>query len=271
MSDESAGGADEAPGSRDSGIADGLRLAATTFTVAPVQAGRIDRSAARVAIAVAPGVGLLLGAAIGLLAIALRACHTPALVTGLLCVAALAGVTRGLHLDGLADTVDALGSYCSRERALEIMKSPEVGPFGVVALLLALAIPAACIAALTGLTWWRLLFALAAAAGTGRLAVVLGCRRGVPPARPDGLGAFLSGVAGPGMIAAGTAAVLITALFAVPGRPWQGALAVLAGIAAALGLLWHTGRRFGGMTGDILGACCEVSTAVTLVGLVMGG
>ena len=53
-------------------------------------------------------------------------------------MAAWALLTRGLHLDGLADTVDALGSYAGKERALEIMKRPDVGPFGVAALVLVL-------------------------------------------------------------------------------------------------------------------------------------
>ena len=43
-------------------------------------------------------------------------------------------LTRGLHLDGLADTVDALGSYRRGDAALDIMKKPDIGPFGVVAL-----------------------------------------------------------------------------------------------------------------------------------------
>ena len=62
----------------------------------------------------------------------------PPLLAGLVVVAVLALGTRALHLDGLADTVDGLGSGRDRERSLEIMRRGDVGPMGVIALLLVL-------------------------------------------------------------------------------------------------------------------------------------
>ena len=44
------------------GFADGVRLAATTFTIAPVRTGAVDRGAARIALALAPYAGIALGA-----------------------------------------------------------------------------------------------------------------------------------------------------------------------------------------------------------------
>jgi adenosylcobinamide-GDP ribazoletransferase len=188
---------DAAPGA----VREGLRLAVTTFTVAPVRVAAVNRASAAVAMTVAPLIGALLGVLIGVLAIAGRAAHAPALLIGLVGVGAAAGLTRGLHLDGLADTVDGLGSYRDADRALAIMKSPEVGPFGVVAIVLAIAIPATSIAALIDRSWWALLCAVAAAFATGRLAVTYACRRGVPAARPDGLGAMVAGTVGvPAMV-----------------------------------------------------------------------
>ncbi|MEU4222627.1 adenosylcobinamide-GDP ribazoletransferase, partial [Actinoplanes sp. NPDC026623] len=147
---------------------DGLRLALTTLTVLPVRAGRVDRRAAAVAMSVAPLVGALLGAVLAGLFVLLGQGPVAAAVT----VAAGALLTRGLHLDGLADTVDALGSYRDRERALEIMKKPDIGPFGVAAIALALLIQAA---ALTEVGPWAIVVAWAA----GRLGVTIACRRGV--------------------------------------------------------------------------------------------
>ncbi|HWB36137.1 MAG TPA: adenosylcobinamide-GDP ribazoletransferase, partial [Rugosimonospora sp.] len=135
----------------------GLRLAFGTFTVLPVPAGRVDRRAAGAAMALAPLVGLLLGAALAGVALGLRALGAPTLVVAALVVAAELLLTRALHVDGLADTVDALGSYADRDRALAIMRSPEVGPFGMAAIGVDLLVRTAAVAALLGRPWWALL------------------------------------------------------------------------------------------------------------------
>ena len=66
----------------------------------------------------------------------------------MLALAALALLTRGLHLDGLADTADGLGPLRGRERALQVMHQSDVGPFGVATLVLTLLLQIACLAAL---------------------------------------------------------------------------------------------------------------------------
>ena len=43
-------------------------------------------------------------------------------------------VSGGIHLDGFADTVDALSSYGDREKKLEILKDPNTGAFAVIGL-----------------------------------------------------------------------------------------------------------------------------------------
>jgi adenosylcobinamide-GDP ribazoletransferase len=248
----------------------GPHLAVTTFTVVPLPPAPADRAAARVAMACAPLVGALLGGVLGGLAVGLRAASAPALVTGGLVVAVGLLATRGLHVDGLADTADGLGSYRSRERALEIMRDPEVGPFGVAAVTLALLLQAAAVAGLAARPWTALLYGVATATAGGRLAVTYACRRGVPPARPDGLGALVAGTVGGPVLGAGTVAVLALALPAVPGRPWQGPLAVGAGLLGAGLLVRHATRRLGGITGDVLGAAVEVAATLTYVGLTLG-
>jgi adenosylcobinamide-GDP ribazoletransferase len=255
--------------SRTKGIAvlDGLRLALTTFTVAPVRSGPVDRRAARVAMAYAPLVGALLGLVLGGVALGLRTLHAPGLVLGAVTVGLGAVLTRGLHLDGLADTVDGLGAYAGRERALEIMKSPEVGPFGVVALVLTLLTQAGAVAALASRAPW---VGLAAALATGRLAVTWACRRGVPAARPGGMGALVAGTVGWPELVVGSAGAAAVSLAAVPGRPWQGPLAVALGLGAAWLVRKHAVARLGGVTGDVLGALVEVTQTVTLLGLVLG-
>ena len=240
-------------------MGDGLRLALTTLTVLPVRPGRVDRRAAAVAMSVAPVVGIVLGLVLagidaGLSRIA------PDLLAGAVTVATGVLLTRGLHVDGLADTTDALGSYRSGQAALEVMKKPDIGPFGVAAVVLALLIQAAAISPAAAVVAWT----------TGRLAITVACRRGVPAARSEGLGALVAGTV-PVPVAAGLAVAAVAgAMWAVPGRPWQGPAAVAAALSAVLLLLGHAVRRFGGVTGDVLGAVTEVATTVTLVALALG-
>jgi adenosylcobinamide-GDP ribazoletransferase len=252
-------------------VIDGLRLAVTLFTVVPLPAGRVDRASAAVAMRVAPAVGAALGAILGGVLLGLDAADLPPLLAGVVVVAAGALLTRGLHLDGLADTADGLGAYRSREQALDIMKRPDIGPFGVAAIVLALLAQAAAVAALPARGWSAALAGVVAATATGRAAVTWACRRGVPAARPGGLGALVAGtVGGPAPVVAAVA-VAALAVPAVPGRPWQGPAAVLAALAVALLLQRHVVRRLGGITGDVLGAAVEVTTTLTYLGLLLGG
>src|SRR5213076_163185 len=129
-----------------------------------------------------------------------------------------------------------------RERALDIMRSPEVGPFGVVALVLVVLIQAGAIAVVP-------VAGLVAAVANGRLAATAACLRGIPAARPDGLGALVAGtVRGPELVAG---ALGVAALSVLAG-PVSGPVSVAAGLAAALLLLVHARQRLGGITGDVL-------------------
>jgi len=237
-------------------VFDGLRLALTTLTVLPVRAGRIDRRTAAVAMSLAPLVGALLGAVLAGVFVLLGSGPVAATVT----VAAGALLTRGLHLDGLADTVDALGSYGDRERALEIMKKPDIGPFGVAAVGLTLLVQAAAVTSVG-------VGAIVTAYAAGRLAISLACRRGVPAARPGGLGAMVAQTVPVPVAALLAIIVTVAAAAAVPGRPWQGPAAVAASLLVVVTLVRHTVRRFGGITGDVLGAAAETGTTVALVAL----
>jgi adenosylcobinamide-GDP ribazoletransferase len=230
----------------------------------------VDRDAAGAAMSLAASVGAALGAALAGALLALDAAGAPPLLAAAVTVALGALLARGLHLDGLADTADALGSYRSGQAALDVMKKPDVGPFGVAALVLALLVQSAALAALPSRPWTATLATVVAATAAGRLAAAWACRRGIPAARPDGLGALVAGTVGPVALAVGTAAVLAVAAAAVPGRPWQGPLAVVTALAAALALTRHVVRRVGGITGDVLGAAVEVAATLAYVGLALG-
>lgn len=243
----------------------GLRLAVTLLTAIPLNARRGDavaptRRAAGAAMAWAPVVGLLLGAAAaGVLELAARSGHTGPLLAAVLAVAGLALLTRGLHLDGLADLADGLGSGQPAGRALEIMKRSDIGPFGVVTLVLTMAVQVAALAQAQALG--RGVPALICSAAAGRLALTWACRRGVPAARPAGLGALVAGTVHPVIPVVLTAAGLAAA--AAFGLIFG--IAVAAGLVVSLGLTTLAVRRLGGITGDVLGALVEVTTALSLL------
>ena len=93
----------------------------------------------------------LVGAGVGLACWGVdlaSAARLPALLRGLLVVAAGTVLTRALHLDGLADTADGLGSMRDRASMLEVMRDPHVGAFGAAALVIVILIQAVCIAEL---------------------------------------------------------------------------------------------------------------------------
>ncbi|MFF2061022.1 adenosylcobinamide-GDP ribazoletransferase [Streptomyces sp. NPDC058200] len=253
---------------------DGIRFAFGTLTVLPVRVTRWDREAARTGMLCAPLAGLVVGlcaaAAGGLL---LLAGFAP-LLAAVASVAVPAVLTRGLHLDGLADTADGLGSGKPAEDALRVMKQSDIGPFGVITLLLVLLAQIAAVSELYGAGWAHGAVAVAVAGVTARLSLTLACRTGVPPARPDGLGAAVAGTVP--VRAAALAALLVTAACAAAGALFglsgaiHHALAVLAALGGAQLLLRHCVRRFHGVTGDVFGALAETSATVALVALTLG-
>jgi len=236
------------------------------------------RAAAAAAMAWAPAVGLLLGVAAAAVLLAVDHPLGAGPLTGAgLAVAALALLSRGLHLDGLADLADGLGSGQPGPAALDIMRRSDIGPFGVVTLVLTLLIQVAALSHAEAAGGGRGPAALIAAVVTGRLALTWACRRGVLAARPDGLGALVAGSVSPLIAAAVTLATLAGAVAAVAvsatvAEPlgWTLPLAVIAGLGAAYVLQRHATRRLGGITGDVLGALAEVATTVTLVVAAMG-
>jgi adenosylcobinamide-GDP ribazoletransferase len=249
-------------------VSSGLRLAVSWLTILPIgTSAEVDRTVARRALYWAPLVGAALGVlAVGLLT-ALHAVGTPALLAGLVVVAALAGLTRAMHLDGLADTADGLGCYGGPQRALEVMRDGATGPFGVIALVLVLTTQGAAFGVLAQI---GRPIAVVLALVAGRAAFSWCARNGIPPARPTGLGALVADSQPPAIPAAWAAVLLAVGLVAVPGRPWQGALAVAVATLAVLAISAHTRRRFGGVTGDVLGAAAELTTTLILAICAMG-
>ena len=272
----------------------GLRLSVTLLTVIPWPTGRagapdptpdgpgrtpLAPATVSAAMVWAPVVGLLLGV-IGAAVLLLvdRPLGAGSLTASGLAVASLALLTRGLHLDGLADLADGLASGKPARGALDIMRRSDIGPLGTVTLILTLLIQVAALSHAESAGHGRGPAALIGAMVTSRLALTWACRRGVPAARPDGLGALVAGSVRPAVAAAATLAALTAAIAAVAisaaagGAPlgWTLPLAVVAGLAAAYAMQRHAVRRLGGITGDVLGALAEIAATVALVVAAMG-
>jgi adenosylcobinamide-GDP ribazoletransferase len=248
----------------------GLRLAVTLLTAVPLPGGSgqgdrpggraaPDRRIVATAMYLTPVVGLALGGVAAGVLIGCRAAgHTGSLLAAVLAIAVLAALTRALHLDGLADTADGLGSRLPAAQALAVMKRSDIGPFGVVTLVLTLLVQVSALAQAERVGRGPLAVVVAAVAA--RLAITLACRRGVPSARLSGLGALVAGTVHP-------AAAAALALAAVGGAAVLGtvyAVAVAVGLACSVLLTALAVRRLGGITGDVLGAAAELTMAACL-------
>lgn len=246
-------------------VVGGAALAVSMFTVLPVAVARVDRGTARVALAVVPLVGAVIGALLGLVAAGLVTVGAPALVAGLLAVGLGVAATRGLHVDGLADLADGLGVHRAGEgpeRALAVMKEPGVGAFAVVWLVVVLGTQAAAVGAIGARGVVDAVVAVALALALGRASFAWCARRGVPSATPSGLGALVAGT-----LPAWLAPLWVVALVAAA-APVLGLAAVAAGALVALvaaGVAGHARRRLGGVTGDVFGAVGELAGTAALV------
>jgi adenosylcobinamide-GDP ribazoletransferase len=155
------------------------------------------------------------------------------------------------------------------------MKQSTVGNLGVMTLVLVLLVQAAALERC--ILFHRGTLAVVLAVTVGRLSMVVACRRGIPAARPDGLGALVAGTVRPRLVAL---VVILTAAagalggkFDIDGGRTRLALHALLALIAALVvtefLRWLWCRRLGGITGDVLGGLNEIATAVVL--LVLAG
>lgn len=245
-------------------LADGLRLAVGTLTVVPVPPPRtVGPSVAAVAMSLAPLAAVPVALA-GLAAVyAGDALGLPPLLTATVAVAALALASGALHLDGLADTADGLAAPGGRERRLEVMRRGDVGPAGAAVLVFVLL---AQVGALAGVLGARgatpAALTLALAVVVSRAALAPACVRGLPAARPDGLGTGVAGTVplGVAIVVGGLVAATAGGLHGVRGL--AGVLA--AGVAVGL-VLFRALRTVGGVTGDVLGACVEVALTAYLL------
>ena len=213
------------------------------------------------AVAYLPLVGVVVGGA------AAAAYHGaallwPAPLPALAAVVVAVLLTGGFHEDGLADTADAFAAGGGRARMRAVLDDSRVGPLGALALVL---VVAAKVAALSALGLRGAAVALVAGHALGRWAIPALLWRLHYASGEGGVAARLAAGAGGGRL---LVASLLAAAAAGSGVAWAlprsgpaaGALGLLLAVAAlltlALGILYR--RRLGGVTGDLMGAACQL-------------
>lgn len=204
-----------------------------------------------------PLVGAILGGFWVLFAAAVKPLLPPALIAVLL-TGFMALLTRGLHLDGLADLVDGVGGGYTPEKRLAIMKDSRIGTFGAAALVLVLILKITALQALIQSNQWR---ALLLVPMLSRLGMVLGAYRIVYPRPEGGLGKTFCEQLKAGHSLAATAITLLAVVLIAP----LGGAVLFMTLLGCVGLLRTSARHWlGGVTGDVLGALNEIAEALLL-------
>ncbi|HKY73098.1 MAG TPA: adenosylcobinamide-GDP ribazoletransferase [Nitrospira sp.] len=199
-----------------------------------------------------PFVGLLLGLLVAV-ADVLLARWLPREAVAALLILLLVAMTRGLHQDGLADTLDGLAGGRTPSDRLNIMRDPRVGAIGATGLFLSLILRYAALVSIPEALRFPVLLCMPA---IGRWGMVVGAY-GAPYARSDGglAAPFLAHLSGRHVLGASVVIALVMAWF-------MGALPAVATLAVG-GLLSRIATTFyrhifGGITGDTLGATNEL-------------
>ena len=219
-----------------------------------------------------PVVGLLLGLLLWGAAVLLSSVAIP--LEASIIVAVWVISTGALHLDGLADTVDAwAGGRGVRERTLAIMKDPYSGPVGVAAVVCLLLLKFGALSALLLVRgsgdWGEMRFACAfVLPPTLARGAVPFLFAQTPYVRVQGIGADLA------QYQSRTGAWVIAAVTGLAGITFGGRLGLAAiGVTAATYLIMRRAfiRRVGGTTGDCAGAMVEVIETLTVTAIALAG
>lgn len=194
-----------------------------------------------------PLVGLLIGTVLAVVALGMH--NVPAPITALTLLSIWVAISGGLHLDGVMDIADALGSNQPLARRWEIIKDPQIGSFGMLALVFLLAWKAVLLWALLAYhaPWWWLLVVPALGRWAGVMLLVL-----TPCAQPKGLAwSWQQSLSGQDVALALVPLALIALL--APAI----VLTVLTVTVFVLLIRWLMLRLFNGINGDMLGATIE--------------
>ncbi len=167
-------------------------------------------------------------------------------------------ITGALHIDGLADSVDAwAGGLGDKEKTLAIMKDPNCGPMGVVSIVLLILVKFSVVASIPAENYLLLIFVPVLAR-----AVILLLFLSTPYAREEGIASeyfvlFLK--------KANIIVLIIVALLSLAILQIQAMIVVSIVVLLFAYLRWQMTKRIGGFTGDTAGALIEITEIVVLI------
>jgi adenosylcobinamide-GDP ribazoletransferase len=251
----------ETQNARELGLARGLsqiRLAAAFLTILPCGPAT---TASPAAVAASFGWFPLVGFALGLALCAMDWMLKPVLggaLRAVCIVMILTAVTGALHLDGVADTADALGAGSNRERVLQILHDSRIGSFGAIALIFVLVLKVFAIAGSSGAHRYAAIYM---APGLGRWAMVA-LASGLDYLRPEGAGAALLSYDRRRNLKLAT---IIAVIALVPLVMLHALRACVIAALVTLALRSFYRRWIGGVTGDLIGAAGELVETAVLV------
>lgn len=233
-----------------------LFLAIGFLTVLPV---RVKDAAMNEVVRAAmwfPFVGFFMGLALGIAHLVFLQFFAP-LLAAALTVTLWITFTGGLHLDGLADCCDGLLVSASPERRLEIMRDPRVGAFGVIGLVLIIALKTLSI---SSIDFGSLQIFVLALSISRWLILIVAVQ---PQARVNGMSAeFARGITRRTILIA----AIVPMLLMIAGLViWQVWVATIAAHAVMFLAIRFARARIGGVTGDVIGLTIEVSEAIILI------
>lgn len=209
----------------------------------------------------------LVGAVIGLLVAwvyVLASSHWPSQVSALLAIVFNLLLTGGLHEDGAADAADGLGGGWTSDQVIEIMRDSRIGTYGVMALLVLLALRWVTI---TTLSRVDILIILPIAMAWSRWAIVA-MLHFLPTVSP-GLASNVRGNMSKIAIILASIAISIVQLAGYLAGYHQMWKPTVAAVSSTLVWIMYLKRRMGGQTGDLLGAGSQLVEATVLLSVMM--
>lgn len=238
----------------------------STFSVIPTPRIAWDRYSLKGVLCALPLIGCVIGGVGCLWYWCATVLELPAILSAVVLTVLPIAISGGIHMDGFADTVDALSSHAPAEKKRAILKDPHAGAFAVIGVGCYLLLHFGFLAAVP-LTWKTVgLFGISHV-----LARAIGSLSGtvLRPAAPDGMLKTFHDAAEKGTLALLIAWIAAALIGAAALDPLTAGVFLIFG---ALVFLWtrHTAyRQFSGMSGDLAGWCISLSELALLCGIVL--